>query len=210
MVQSVSISEQILTLNQIQAKFGFERAEQEPFFTEWQSELPGINIAEQARLDQIKRNYLYQRSQGILLEETVKMVILSPLLELAGFYQAPFTFRAEVSVEIAVEGDNPELLKGRIDALVLQQQFWVVLVEAKKATLAVELALPQTLAYMAANPNSDIPLFGMISNGSEFVFVKLWQQHYELSDLFSLLPRRNQLYDVLQILRRIGGLISNE
>jgi len=160
------------------------------------------------RLAQVKRNYLYQRSQGILLEETIKMVLLSPLLELTGFYQAPFTFCAEVSVEIAVEGDNTELLKGRIDALVFQQQFWVVLIEAKKATLAVELALPQTLAYMAANPYVDRPLFGMISNGSEFIFIKLFQKSYELSDLFSLLPRRNQLYDVLQILRRISGLIS--
>ena len=208
MIQSVAISEKMLTLNQIQAKFGFERTEQDSFFTEWQSELPVMTTSDKERLDQVKRNYLYQRSQGILLEETIKLVILSPLLELAGFYQAPFTFRAEVSVEIEVEGDESELLKGRIDALVLQQQFWLILVEAKKATLSVELALPQTLTYMAANPHPDRPLFGLISNGSEFVFIKLSQKHYELSDVFSLLPRRNQLYDVLQILRRIGGLIS--
>ncbi|GAB4175075.1 MAG: hypothetical protein Fur006_05340 [Coleofasciculaceae cyanobacterium] len=210
MVQSIAISEHILTLSQIQEKFGFERAQSEQFFTEWQMDLPEIAASEKERLDRVKGNYLYQRSQGILLEETIKMVLLSPLLELAGFYQAPFTFWAEVSIEIEVEGDNTQLLKGGIDALVFQQQFWVVLVEAKKATLAVELALPQTLAYMAANPHSDRPLFGMISNGSEFIFIKLFQKNYELSDLFSLLPRRNQLYDVLRILRRIGGLIGNK
>jgi hypothetical protein len=219
MVQSIAISEHILTLSQIQEKFGFERAQSEQFFTEWQTDLPEITASEKERLDRVKGNYLYQRSaesssallsQGILLEKTIKMVLLSPLLELAGFYQAPFTFRAEISIEIEVEGDNPELLKGRIDALVFQQQFWVVLVEAKKAILAVELALPQTLAYMAANPHADRPLFGMISNGSEFIFIKLFQKNYELSDLFSLLPRRNQLYDVLRILRRIGGLIGNK
>ncbi len=206
MVQTIAISEQIQTLNQIQAKFGFERAEQAHFFPEWQLNLGDLTTADQDRLDQVKRNYLYQRSQGILLEETIKMVVLSPLLELAGFYQAPYTFRAEVPVEIVVPGDSDELLKGRIDALVLQQQLWVVLAEAKKATLAIDLALPQTLAYMAAYP--DRPLFAMISNGSEFMFVKLWQQLYQLSNVFSLLPHRNQLYDVLQILRHFGDLIT--
>ncbi len=61
---------------------------------------------------------------------------------------------------------------------------------------------------MAANPYPDKLLFGMISNGSEFIFIKLFQQHYELSTIFSLLPRRNQLYDALQMLCRIGELIN--
>ncbi len=210
MTQPVASSEQIFTLSQIQTRFGFERTTNEQLFTEWQTQLPALTPAEIERLDQVKRNYLYQRAQGILLEETIKMVVLAPLLELTGFYQAPFTFRAEVSVEIEVEGDREERLKGRIDALVVQQRFWVVLVEAKKATLAVELALPQTLAYMAAHPNPELPLFGLISNGSEFVFLKLLGKEYELSEVFSMLPRRNQLYNVVQILRRIGGLVSTE
>ncbi len=85
------------------------------------------------------------------------MVLLSPLLELAGFYQAPYKFRAEVSTAIEAIGDNDEILRGRIDALVLQNQLWIVLIESKKATFDLELALPQTLAYMAATPNPIFP-----------------------------------------------------
>jgi hypothetical protein len=149
-----------------------------------------LSNLERDRLDRIRQNYLYQSTDGILLEETIKMVLLSPLLELAGFYQSPYKFRAEVSVEIEAIGDLDEILRGRIDALVLQNRLWIVLIEAKKATFDLELALPQTLAYMAANPQpgslsagADAPrwrslafgitetlreraLFGMITNGS--------------------------------------------
>jgi hypothetical protein len=122
------------------------------------SELPPLAEFEQARLEQVRRNYLYQISDGILREETIKTVILSPLLELAGFYQAPYKFRAEVPVEIAVEDDRDEVLRGRIDALVLLDKLWIVLIESKKTTFDLELALPQALTYMSANPEKPIAL----------------------------------------------------
>jgi hypothetical protein len=122
------------------------------------SELPPLAEFEQARLEQVRRNYLYQISDGILREETIKTVILSPLLELAGFYQAPYKFRAEVPVEIAVEDDRDEVLRGRIDALVLLDKLWIVLIESKKSTFDLELALPQALTYMSANPEKPIAL----------------------------------------------------
>lgn len=50
------------------------------------NEQPALTEVEQWRLDQVRDNYLYQVSDGFLLEETIKMVVLSPLLELAGFY----------------------------------------------------------------------------------------------------------------------------
>jgi hypothetical protein len=146
------------------------------------------------------------------------MVLLSPLLELAGFYQSPYKFRAEVSVEMEAIGDIDEILRGRIDALVLQNQLWIVLLEAKKATFDLELALPQTLAYMAANHQSDSlsetlrerPLFGMITNGSSYLFVKLLERKYGTSDLFATRSQhRNNLYEVLDILRHFGNIVAN-
>jgi hypothetical protein len=169
------------------------------------------------RLDQIRKNYLYQSTDGILLEETIKMVLLSPLLELAGFYQSPYKFRAEVSVSVEVIGDNDEILRGRIDALVLQNRLWIVLIEAKKAIFDLELAIPQTLAYMAANPQPNQPLFGMITNGSSYLFVKLLdspvetlrERDYGTSALFATRSQhRNNLYKVLEILKHFGNLAT--
>ena len=110
MPKILAISEDITTFRQVETKLGLTLTENHEFFTEWMDELPPLSELEQARLQQVRRNYLYQISDGILLEETIKMVVLSPLLELAGFYQAPYKFRAEVSVEIAVLGDNDEIL----------------------------------------------------------------------------------------------------
>jgi hypothetical protein len=80
---------------------------------------------------------------------------------------------------------NSNKLSGRIDALVLQERLWVVLIESKKTTFDLELALPQTLAYMAASPNREQPLYGMVMNGSSYLFVKLWDKQYGISDLFA-------------------------
>lgn len=55
-------------------------------------------------------------------------------------------------MEIEAQGDNEEILQGRIDALVLQNRLWIVLIESNKTTFDLKLAIPQTLTYMAAHP----------------------------------------------------------
>jgi hypothetical protein len=208
MIRSLAIGDDITTFRQVQEKLGLTLTEDSQFFTEWMAELPALSELEQARLDQVRCNYLYQISDGIMLEETIKMVVLSPLLELAGFYQPPYKFKTEVSVEIEAEGDNEEILRGRIDALVLQGKLWIVLIESKKTTFDLELAIPQTLAYMAAHPAPEQPLYGMVANGSSFLFIKTLGKQYGISDLFATRSRyRNNLYEVLRILKHLGRLI---
>ncbi|MDY7016523.1 MAG: type I restriction enzyme HsdR N-terminal domain-containing protein, partial [Cyanobacteriota bacterium] len=172
MLGNLAIGEDMTTFRQVREKLGLTLSEDSEFFTEWMTELPKLSEGEQARLERVRRNYLYQISDGAMLEETVKMVVLSPLLELAGFYQSPYKFKAEVSVRIGPEKENEESLRGRIDALVLQNQLWIVLLESKRTTLDLELAIPQTLAYMAAHSQPEQPLYGMVTNGSSYVFVK--------------------------------------
>ncbi|MDY6786127.1 MAG: hypothetical protein SW833_26875 [Cyanobacteriota bacterium] len=153
MARSLAIREEIATLRQVQDKLGLTLSEDSQFFTEWMAEFSALSEAEQTRLEQVRRNFLYQIADGVLLEETVKMVVLSPLLELAGFYQYPYKFKTEVSVEIEAEEDDEEILRGRIDALVLQNKLWIVLLESKKTSFDLEVALPQTLAYSSASPS---------------------------------------------------------
>ena len=61
---------------------------------------------------------------------------------------------------------------------------------------------------MAAPLNQD-PLFGMVTNGNTYLFLKVsrqGQREYDFSEVYTLLSRRNHLYDVLQILKRIARL----
>ena len=208
----LAIAEDLKTLSQIQQKLGIRLSEDANFFTEWLEESDSIDDPieenDRLRLDQVRRNYLYQSEDGPLLEETIKLVILSPILELAGFYQAPYKFRAEVSVEVETVGDQDEILRGRIDGLVLLNRLWIVLIEAKKATLDLELALPQTLAYMATNPERSGSGFGMVTNGSSYLFVKLAEKKYGISDVFGTRSQhRNNLVEVLRVLKRLGRSI---
>ena len=206
------LAQDLNMLAQIQQKLGIRLSEDSNFFTEWLEESDPIDDTieenDRLRLDQVRRNHLYQSEDGPLLEETIKLVILSPILELAGFYQAPYKFRAEVSVDVETVGDQDELLRGRIDGLVLLNRLWIVLIEAKKATLDLELALPQTLAYMATNPERSGSGFGMVTNGSSYLFVKLTEREYGISDVFGTRSQhRNNLVEVLRILKRLGRSI---
>ena len=209
MAQVLAIAEGITTFRQVEQKLGLSLSNDPDFFEEWRETLPDLTVAQQSRLDEVRQNYLYQISDGVLLEETIKLVILSPLMELAGFYSPPYKFRAEVPVEVKALGDNSEVLRGRIDGLVLLEKLWVVVVESKKTTFDLEVALPQTLAYMAASPQREQPLYGMVANGSSYLFVKAQGDRYDVSDVFGTRSQsRNNLYEVLKILKHLGHLLS--
>jgi hypothetical protein len=165
MAQTIAIEKNITTLNQLQARFNLRRSDDDQFFTEWFNGLSQLTDSEKQALDGIKQQYFYQRADGPLAEGAVKMVVLAKLLDLAGFYNPPFRFRTETGVEIAIE-DRDEILRGRIDALVIQEQFWVLVIESKRTTFSTDVALPQALAYMMANPNPERPIFGLVTNGS--------------------------------------------
>lgn len=208
MVQVIPASE--LTLHEVKTKFGLQQVEDELFFSEWQENLSELADSDKRSLDLVKGNFLYL-DQYPLSEAAVKLVVLSPLLAMAGFYGFPFRMRTEVPVQMALE-DEGEVMRGRIDVLVLQERFWVLVVESKEAGFSLKAAIAQALAYMVANPHPDKPAFGFVTNGSEFRFIKLVQQgipQYALSDLFTLQRRDNDLHQVLRILKHIGQQVRN-
>ncbi len=208
---TIAITEAITTLAEVERQFKLLRTEDEAFFLEWQTQLPELSDAERSALDELRRRYLYQRSQGQLLEGTVTLLLASPLLAIAGFYDPPVRVRAEASMQLTLD-DGEEVLQGRMDVLVLLNQFWVVVLESKKTALSVWAALPQTLAYLMANPQPEKPSFGMVTNGDEILFVKLVQSEhrcYALSRVFAPFTSNRELYNALQILKRIGQVVGD-
>ncbi|MBC7881864.1 MAG: restriction endonuclease subunit R [Anaerolineae bacterium] len=204
-----TIAARNVKLHDLKAKFGLQRVEAESFFQEWLGDLPELADGERQALDRLKRNYLYLLEYPVM-ESIAKMVVLSPLLDLAGFYEPPFRVDGEKDVRVSAE-DEGEVVQGSIDVLVVQEQLWVTVIEAKNSELSLTKAIPQALAYMLACPVSDRPLFGVVLNGSEFLFIKLVSGNapkYGLSDVFSLLNRSNDLYPVLRILKRFGSLLA--
>ncbi|MBH8574701.1 type I restriction endonuclease subunit R [Nostocaceae cyanobacterium CENA369] len=198
-----------ISLYELEEKFGLQLATDTNFFTEWTENLPILTDIEKQAVERVKSNYLNLNKRRLMSEEAVKMVVLSPLLDLAGFYQAPWEIETEASVEIFAE-DEGFIVKGNIDVLVIQKRFWVLVIESKSSKFDVMSALPQALAYMLNNPNPAKPMFGLLINGREFVFIKLIQQEqpsYNQSYALSI-ERDPELQQVLSILKRLKNLIN--
>lgn len=64
------------------------RSCQTDFFPEWQTDLPSLSEPAQLALNHMRQNFIYRLEWGKLSENLVKMGVLSPLLDLAGFYQS--------------------------------------------------------------------------------------------------------------------------
>ena len=203
----MAVTKAVRSMVDLREQFGMERSLSDDFLLEWQVDLPELTMAECATLDQVQQRFRYQREMGQVPEGAVNAIVVSRLLELAGFYDAPFRLRSEASVEIStrVEGLT---LRGRIDFLVLQDQFWQAVVESKETEFDIEVGVPQILAYMMAAKQRQV--FGMVTNGSHFLFIKLQREGtivYDFSDTFSMLSRKNCLYNVLRILKKISQII---
>ena len=210
MAKVIAVTEAIKSLAEAESRLNLSRTENEAFFSEWQAQLPSLSDAEQTGLDTLRRRLLYHRADGELLEGAVTLLVASPLLEMAGFYDPPFRMKAEAAIEIAID-DGEETLRGRIDILILQNQLWVMVLECKKTTISTRSALPQALAYMMANPDLDKPRFGMLTNGDDVLFVKLMAQpipEYGLSRAFSIYTVPSELRSAFQVLKHLGQGIS--
>jgi predicted type IV restriction endonuclease len=206
MVQTIPARD--ISLYELEEKFGLQLVTNAEFFTEWTNDLPSLNDAEKLSLERVKNNYLNLTQRRPMSEEAVKMVVLSPILDLAGFYQPYFEIETEKSIDISAV-DESIIVKGNIDVLVIQKRLWVLVIESKSTKFDVLTALPQALAYMLDTPNIEKPTFGLLVNGREFVFVKLVQQEkpqYARSYTLSI-ERDAEFQQVLSVLKRIGQLV---
>ncbi|AUS99610.1 type I restriction endonuclease subunit R [Nostoc sp. CENA543] len=216
MIQT-AITQRITTISEAERQFNLVRTADINFFPEWRENLADLTDKEKTVLDRIKARYRYHRANGHLAEGLVNLVVLSPLLELAGFYDPPFQMQGEVAVEVIalvpIDEVNEEILRGRIDFLVVSKGLWMAVLESKGTAINLDVAIPQVLAYMMVNPNAEKPVFGMATNGGEFFFIKLNRQgtpQYDISRIFSLLPLQNELHDVLMILKKLGSQIEDD
>ena len=203
---SQAIAAKDVTLKELKQNFGIQMSQSPAFFTEWLEAFTLLSEEERHLLDRVKANFQELMEEPPMLENTVKMVVLAPLLDLAGFYHKPFRIETETSVALEMK-DEGAIIRGRIDVLVIKNQLWLLVIESKRSDFAVTRAIPQALAYMLSNSEMVQPIFGMITNGNEFLFLKTSQNDYANSRLFSLVNPNNELYEVLQILKYLGSKI---
>ncbi|MDB9313933.1 restriction endonuclease subunit R [Spirulina sp. CS-785/01] len=204
-----TLTARTISLSELEQRFQLQFTDDPTVFLEWQSKLPELTEIEKERCDRITTNYTYLLRYPPLLENTVKMVVLSPLLDMAGFFGPPFLIRSEASTEI-VDRDGELTATGTLDVLVLCEDFWVLAIESKQAAFSLEVGRSQLLSYLLASPNATTsPTYGLLTNGGNFTFLKLMSHAegftYAISDEFNLRNRQNGCYPVLQILKRLAN-----
>lgn len=205
MTQAIAAKD--VTLRTIKQKFGLRITEDPTFFTEWSETSIELSQEDRHLLDRVKANFLELMEDPPMLENTVKIVVLAPLLDLAGFYHKPFRIETETSVALEMK-DEGTIIRGRIDVLGIKNRLWLLVIESKRSDFAATGAIPQALAYMLSQSEIVQPTFGMITNGYEFLFLKTSQGEYANSRLFSLVNPDNEFYRVLQVLKYLGTTIS--
>lgn len=211
MVTTIAVTQAVKTLREAHELFNLRKADA-TFFPEWQGELPELTDLEKAELAHLKDRYLHYLEDGEISEGTANFIMLSPLFNSLGLCDPPYRIAGEQWTKLSLRTDTtqgPTVIEGRMDALVLQGNFWVVVVEGKRGGFNVLQAIPQTLAYMMASPISNRPLFGLFTNGYDFLFLKLKKEttnQYTLSHNFTLLSDPdNNLMRVGQIIRKLAA-----
>ncbi|MGB6015061.1 MAG: restriction endonuclease subunit R, partial [Nodosilinea sp.] len=101
MVQTIAAN--TVTLRDLKQALGLQQSLDSAFFSEWQQDMPALGEAEQHLLDRVKANFAALMEDPPMLENSVKMVVLSPLLDLAGFYRRPFRIETEASIDLKLE-----------------------------------------------------------------------------------------------------------
>ncbi|MEM7535924.1 MAG: restriction endonuclease subunit R [Chloroflexota bacterium] len=208
-----------VTLDDLKKQFGLHMTETVEFFDEWQSNLPEISDEDKRILDKTRAGYLNLVEHPPIIEDTIKLAILSPLLLLANFYLQPFRMQSEKPIQLSTTDDDADknedelLIEGKIDVLILREHLWVMVIESKRPAYSLESGFAQMLSYMLASPNLEKgePNYGMITNGGSFIFVKVAHNteglRYATSRPFALRTPGNELYVVLQILKRLSEIL---
>jgi hypothetical protein len=201
-----------ITLHDLEKRYNLQLSEDNHFFPEWQIDIPEITDEEKKFLNLVRAGYMNLIKYPVMLENAVQLTVLSPLLHLASLLLAPFHIKTETSVRVT-NTDGDVTIEGRIDILILEENFWVLVIESKRSELSIRAGLAQILAYMLASPLPRKPCYGMITNGGSYVFLKIMRTDfptYGVSRVFDLLNPGNDLYHVLGILKKIRLLALNE
>lgn len=196
-----------ITHDELVEHFNLSHFQDDGFFPEWETDLPELSDSEKISLDKIRSGYLNLIDHSSFIEKSVQISVLGPLLFLADCFLPPFKIHTERSIEISDELEDGVVIRGQLDIVLIKNGFWVMAIESKRPTYSIEAGLPQLVAYLLAHPNGNLPCYGMVTTGGEFIFVKLVRgevPQYATSDQFILRRRHeNQLYDVFKILKRL-------
>ena len=203
-----------LTLKQVHELLHFEE-HFDGSFTPWLS-LEPLTEFEQQELVQIRNDFRSYLIEGKVLEGQIKLLVIAPLLRLAGFYRSPIKISLEQDIDDIVIEDEDTEIKGRFDILAVNKEqptaidvaFWVLVIESKNSSIDLSAGLPQLLTYAVKSLAYQESVLGLVTNGLRYQFVYLRQATpptYQLMPDLNLFETERAI-QLLQVLKAICKL----
>ncbi|NEO73535.1 restriction endonuclease subunit R [Moorena sp. SIO3H5] len=178
--------------------------------------LEPLTDVEKQELVQINNDFRPYLRSGKVSEGQVKLVVIAPLLRLAGFYHYPITICVEEGIAEIDSEEEETRITGRLDILAINNQqptpannyFWVLVIETKNSLVDVTAGLPQLLTYAYKSLEHQKSVWGLVTNGLRYQFVYLQQEAsptYQLMPLLNLMESESCL-QLLKVLKAICKL----
>jgi hypothetical protein len=203
-----------LTLEDVYRLLKFEEQIEDVSFSDFLS-LEFLTEVERQELIQI-RNDFRPYLRGTVSEGQVKALTTFPLLRLAGFYCYPIKINVEEGIDNIVIEDEDKIIRGRLDILAINNAkqtpndvaFWILLIEAKESAVEVRQSLPQLLTYAYKSLERQSSVWGLATNGVQYLFANIKPGNpptYQLMPLLDLMYSEPSI-QLLQVLKAICKL----
>ncbi|MBR8827888.1 MAG: restriction endonuclease subunit R [Gomphosphaeria aponina SAG 52.96 = DSM 107014] len=209
------ISARNLSIGEVHQILGYQR-EYNDSFTSILS-LENLTDFEEQEVGQIQDDFDNYLSESTVGEGQIKLLVVAPLLRLAGFYRYPIKITLEEGIaEILIEDEDTKIT-GRLDILAVNKQrqttdktsFWVLVIEAKNSGLAPSAGLPQLLTYAYQSLEHQDSVWGLTTNGSLYQFVHIQggknNPTYQLMPFLNFMERLDSRL-ILQVFKAICQL----
>jgi predicted type IV restriction endonuclease len=209
---SITVEPSSLSLNDVHRLL---KLQEEPIglFTDFLT-LDPLTDFEQQDVLKIRNDFRRYLAAGKISEGLVKFLTLAPLMRTAGFYDAPIRLTMEDVIAIAIE-DEETSIKGRMDILAVNNAqtttappFWILVIETKNSSVDVFEGLPQLLTYAFKSLEQQTSVWGLVTNGRNYLFVYLRRGNppiYQLMPELSLIDIEDSVR-LLQVMKAICQL----
>lgn len=204
-----------LTLNDVHHLLKLQEQLNNDSFTTCLS-LEPVTEFDQQEIVQIRNDFRHYILAGKVYEGLVKALTTFPLLRLAGFYRYPIQISVEEDIADVKITDEDTIITGRFDILAVNNDtqkdtdvtFWILVIEAKNSAVEVRQGLPQLLTYAFKNLEEQASVWGLVTNGLQYLFVHLRRENhpsYQLMPELHLMDSE-RLIQLLQVLKAICKL----
>jgi hypothetical protein len=210
----ITVESSSLSLNDVHRLLKLQK-QSNGLFTDFLT-LEPLTEFEQQDLSRIRSDFERYFNAGKISEGFIKFLTLAPLMRVAGFFDAMIRLTMEDVIAIAIE-DEDTSIKGRMDILAVNNAqattappFWILVIETKNSSVDVFEGLPQLLTYAFKSLGQQPSVWGLVTNGRNYLFVYLREGNpliYHLMPELSLINTEDSIR-LLQVMKAICQLES--